>query len=167
MCRFISIAVEDTVEAKRYFAGYSVWDNDNKSFKSEVPSHYNALWVTNGHCSCDLYSNPSDPDKEAEKLRKRFSKPKYKKKGWSQERIDREINHILKKPKNEGGLSAMLFSCIHNYTNEIGSCFFHVGWYNGDQTKQGLNIVKRAKLSIERDSFNANNVNENVLYEFT
>ena len=166
MCRFISIAVEDANEAKKIFAGYTVWDNENKSFKSEVPQQYNTLWVTDGHCSCDFYSDPYDPEKEANKLRRRFSKPKYKKKGWSKERVEREVEQILNKPKKEGGLSALLFSCIQTYTNNIGSCYFHVGWYNGDQTKQGLNITEHSKVSISNDSFNSNSVNENVLYKF-
>ena len=167
MCRFISIAVEDVEEAKKIFAGYTVWGNENKSFKSEIPQQYNTLWITDGHCSCDFYSDPYDPENEAQKLRKRFSKPKYKKKGWSQERIEREIEHILNKPKEECGLSTSLFLCIQSYTKSIGSCYFHVGWYSGDQTKQGLNIVERSKVSVRTGSFNANDVNENVLYNFT
>ena len=35
MCRFISIAVEDTDEAKLIFAGYQVWENINKSFNTD------------------------------------------------------------------------------------------------------------------------------------
>ena len=167
MCRFISIAVEDPEEAKRIFPGYTVWDNENKSFKSKVPQKYKALWVTDGHCSCDYYSDPYDPENEAQKLKKRFSKPKYKKKGWSEERIEREIKHILSKPKEEGGLSSLLFLCIQNYTKTVGSCYFHVGWYNGDQTKQGLDINERTKVSLSAGPFKSNDVNENVLYEFT
>ncbi len=167
MCRFISIAVEDTKHAKRIFAGYTVWENENKSFKTEIPLKFSAPWLTDGHCSCDLFSNPYDPENEAQKLRKRFSKPKYKKKGWSQERIEREIENILKKPKEKGGLSTILFSCIQSYTKEVGSCYFHIGWYSGDQTKQGLNIIERSKVSVESGLFNANNIEENVLYQFT
>jgi len=167
MCRFISIAIEDVDEAKRFFAGYTVWENENKSFKSEVPPQYGTLWVTDGHCSCDFYSDPYNPESEAQKLRKRFSKPKYKKKGWSEERIESEVKKILSKPKQEGGLSSLLYSCIQNYTKAIGCCYFHVGWYDGDQTKQGLNIVERSNVPINSSSVNASNISENVLYKFT
>ncbi len=167
MCRFISIAVEDSREAKTIFTGYKVWENVNKSFGSEVPSHYHSLWVTDGHCSCDFYSDPFDPENEAKKYRKRFSKPKYRKKGWSQERIEREIEHILNKPVKKGGLSTPLFSCIESYTINIGSCYFHVGWYSGDQTRQGISIIERKKVSASGGVFTENEVNENTLYEFT
>jgi hypothetical protein len=167
MCRFISIAVENVEEAKRLFAGYTVWANENKSFKSELPPQFGTLWVTDGHCSCDFYSDPYDPENEAQKLRKRFSKLKYKKKGWSEERIEREVKQILGKPKQEGGLSSLLFSCIQHYTKNIGSCYFHVGWYDGDQTKQGLRIVDYANVSINSGSVNASDIDEDVLYKFS
>jgi hypothetical protein len=167
MCRFISIAVEDTEVAKSIFAGYNVWDNENKSFKSEIPPQYHPLWVTDGHCSCGFYSEPYDPEYESQKLRKKFSKPKYKKKGWSQERIEREIEHIMRKQKEKGGLSSLLFSCIEAYTKNAGSCYFHIGWYSGDQTKQGLNIADRKKVTLSSGSITESEVNENTLYEFT
>lgn len=167
MCRFISIAVEDVEEAKRIFAGYQVWENENKSFSLEIPLEYHALWVTDGHCSCGFYSEPYNPEQEAQKLRKRFSKPKYKKKGWSQERIEKEIENILRKPNAKGGLSAPLFASIENYTKHSGSCYFHVGWFSGDQIKQGLNIVERIKVTVGGGLFNENDVKEDTLYEFT
>lgn len=167
MCRFISIAVEDVEKVKKVFAGYRVWENENKSFKSEIPAQYHPLWVTDGHCSCDFYADPFNPENEAQKLRKRFSKSKYKKKGWSQERIEREIGHILNKPIQKGGLSTPLFSCIESYTKSTGSCYFHIGWYSGDQTKQGLNITERKKVSVTGEAITENEVNENILYEFT
>ncbi len=167
MCRFISIAVENSKEAISIFAGYEVWENENKSFKFEVPINCHALWVTDGHCSCDLYSEAYDPEVEAQKLRKRFSKPKYKKKGWSQERIEREIKHILNRPIKKGGLSMPLFSCIQRYTKNTGNCYFHVGWYSGDQTKQGLSIFERKNISLSGGAFTESEVKENTLYKFT
>lgn len=167
MCRFISIAVEDAEEAKKIFAGYSVWDNENKSFKPEIPSQYHLFWVTDGHCSCGFYSDPYDPEYESRKLRKKYSKQKYKKKGWSQERIEREIEHIMSKPKEKGGLSPLLFSCIEAYIKSKGSCYFHIGRYSGDQTKQGPNITDRKKVSVSSGAIAENEVNENTLYEFT
>lgn len=166
MCRFISIAVKDAGEAKNIFAGYQVWENQNSSFSSEIPPEYYPLWVTDGLCSCDFYSDPYNPEYEAQKLKKKFSKPKYKKKGWSHERIEREIENILSKPFAKGGLSLPLFICIKKYTKSSGNCYFHVGWFNGDQTKQGLNIVERKKVSVSAGEFEENEVNENTLYEF-
>ena len=167
MCRFISMAFEDKIEAKKIFAGYSLWDSENNSFRLEVPSVFNAVWVTDAHCSCDFYSEPYDPIMAAEKIKKRFSKPKYRKKGWSQERIEREVEHILKKPSREvGGLSEPLYHCIKTYIQEIGSCYFHIGWYSGDQNKQGLKINERSEHSISSGSFKASEINEDVLYIF-
>jgi hypothetical protein len=167
MCRFISMAVENVAEARRIFAGYALWDNENKSFKSEVPAKFEMLWVTDGHCSCGFYSKPYDPIVEKEKLIKRFSKPKYRKKGWSPERIEREVEAILNKPKVEGGLSRPLFSCLQSYTSEAGCCYFHMGWYSGDPDRQGLRIDKRLNVTISSGAIGAVEIYENVLYEFT
>ena len=161
------MAVEDKGKAKRIFVGYNLWDNENKSFKTEVAAEFDKLWVTDAHCSCAFYSEPYDPEVEVEKLKKRFSKPKYRKKGWTQERIDREVERILRiKSKDEGGLSKPLFHCLQNYVKEIGSCYFHIGWYSGDQTKQGLKIDEYSKVSISSGSINASEIYENVLYTF-
>ncbi len=94
MCRFISIAVEDEREAKRIFGGYSLWKNDNKSFISEVDTKFKTLWVTGGHCSCELYSYPYDPVAEAEKCKRKYSRSKYRKKGCPEEKIERDAEYF-------------------------------------------------------------------------
>ena len=162
------MAVENEREAKAIFAGYSLWKNENKSFNFELDSGFEALWVTDAHCSCAFYSEPYDPEAEAEKLRKRFSKSKYRKKGWTQERIEREVEHILNnKSKTEGGLSEPLFLCLQSYVTKIGRCYFHVGWYSGDQTKQGLKIDVRSKVSVSLGAINVSEIDKDVLYTFT
>ena len=161
------MAFKNREEAKKIFAGYSLWESENKSFRSEVYSEFETVWVTDAHCSCHFYSEPYDSIMEAEKLRKKFSKPKYRKKGWSQERIEREIEHILKKPSKEnGGLSEPLFYCIKTYTKEIGHCYFHIGWYSGNQNMQALKIEARSERSISSDTFKASEIDEDVLYTF-
>ncbi len=119
------MAVEDHGEAKTIFSGYNLLGNANKSFNIEAPSGFKALWVTDAHCSCAFYSEPYDPEVEAKKLRKRFSKTKYRKKGWTQERIDREVEYILRiRPKDEGGLSMLLFQCLQKYVKRSWQLLF-------------------------------------------
>lgn len=162
MCRFISIAVENVKEAERIFADYNVWKNDNKSFDSEIPSKHNALWITDGQCSCNFYSDPYNPKKEERKFRKKFSK-----KGWPSERKDKEVRKNLNKLKHEGGLNSELYSCIQNYTNNVGDCYLHIGWYDGDQTIENINIIEHTEISSNSTFFDSNNIIENVLYRFT
>ncbi len=167
MCRFISIAVEDEREAKRIFGGYSLWKNDNKSFISEVDTKFKTLWVTDGQCSCNLYSYPYDPVAEAEKYRKKFSRSKYRKKGWTEEKIEREVKFILnRKSKDKGGLSESLFYSLHHYVKEVGCCYFHLGWYSGDQNRQGINIHERPEIRLSSGSVEASEISEDVLYKF-
>lgn len=166
MCRFISIAVEDKEAAKRIFVGYSIEKNENIWFKREVPENFDTLWVTDTHCSCAFYSEPYDPDLEAEKIKKKFCKPKYKKRGWTEERIHREVAQILNRPKIRGGLSESLFHCLRLFTKESGHCYFHIGWYTGDQTKQRLTIEERIGLEIASEKFDANDIYENMIYTF-
>jgi hypothetical protein len=162
------MAVENQKEAKRIFGGCSLWKNENKSFKSEVGTKFNSFWVTGGQCSCALYSYPYDPEAESEKFRKKFSRLKYRKKGWSQDRVEREVEQILnRKSKEKGGLSEFLFHCLQNYTKEVGRNYFHFGWYSGDQNKQGLKIVERTEVILSSGLVNASEIYEDVLYTFT
>ena len=167
MCRFISTAVEDEGAAKRIFAGYSLWKNENESFKTEVGSAFKTMWLTDAHCSCAFYTSPYDPEAEAVKFRKKFTKPKYRKRGWTQERIEREEEHILKRSMEKGGLSESLFHCLQRYATEVGRCYFHIGWYSGDQNRQGLKIDERSEVLISSGSVNASEVYEDVFYTFT
>ncbi len=166
MCRFISIAVKEENQAKLIFTGYSLWSNQNKSFGREVPNDFEKLWVTDAYCSCAYYTDPFDPEMEAEKLRKKLSKPKYKKKGWTAERVEREVEKILTKKSNAGGLSEPLYDNLRKYVSEVGSCYFHVGWYTGDQSKQRININERLSLNMASGSILASEINEDVLYTF-
>lgn len=165
MCRFITIGVENVAEAKKIFADYTVWGNTNKSFISEIPTKHKMLWVTDEQCSCAFYSIPYDPEKDAEKLKKKFSKPKYRKK-WTAERIDREVKEILSRTKQNGGLNFHLFSCVQNYSINFGNCYLHVGWYDGDQTKDDIKIEDRVSVAINLSELTANDICENILYKF-
>jgi len=165
MCRFISMAFEYKEEAKRIFGGYKVWDNENQAFNLEVPTDYASLWITDGHCSCCYYTYPYDPEKDADKLRKRYRK---KKKGWSAERIEQEVaKTISSRNKENGGLSDPLFACIKDYVREAGPCYFHIGWFSGDQTKQGIKFRGRQAQTLATGEFGAENVLEDVLYRFS
>ena len=158
------MAVEDKSKAKLIFAGYDIWGCENKSFISKVNSNFDTLWVTEGQCLCSLFSEPYDPLLAAEKLRKKFSKPKYRKKGWSEARIEREIERIQKTSKKEGGLSSLLFNNIQTYTKEVGICQMHVGWYSGDQNKEGIIINECVDFIVSANVGRAREINENVLY---
>ena len=160
------MAFEDKSEAKNIFSGYTILDCKNIVFISEVNPHFDTVWVTDGHCSCSLYSEPYDPVLAAEKLRKKFTKPKYRKKGWSEDRVEREVERILKTSKIEGGLSSLLFQCIQTYTKTIGMCQMHVGWYSGDQNEEGISIYERLDFPINTNIEKANEIYENVLYTF-
>lgn len=160
------MAVEDKSKAKILFSGYTIWDCENKYFISKIKPHFETVWVTDGHCSCSLFSEPYDPSLEATKLRKKFSKPKYRKKGWSEARVEREIDRILKTSKKEGGLSSPLFDCIQTYTKEVGICQMHIGWYSGDQNKEGITINESSEFLVNTGARKSNEIHENVLYTF-
>ena len=110
---------------------------------------------------------PYDPKSEAEKLIKKVSKPKYKKKGWSKEKIEREVAQLLGRPKAGGGLSKPLFECVRVYAKTCGDCYWHIGWDAGDQTKEGVRIIDRVGFEVGSDSVEAEDIDENILYRFT
>lgn len=162
------MAIKDNAEAKKIFSGYVIYACENKSFRSVMLPEFNSVWVTDGHCSCNFYSEPYDPILAIEKLRKIFSKPKYRKKGWTNDRIEKEIKKILKTThKNDGGLSEPLFNCLQTYTREVGLCQIHIGWYSGDQNNEGLRIEEILELLISNNFNKAIEIKENVLYKLT
>ena len=73
-----------------------------KTDHEKLTADHGPRTVPDGHCACNLFSAPEDdkPNNLAEKLRAKYAKPKYKKLGWSEQKIVRVVAEQLAEPTN-------------------------------------------------------------------
>jgi hypothetical protein len=98
MCYFITVSIHpdyDAILQERLKAEYSIVKTANPSLLKMLPENFKAYVVITGMCSCNLYSKPQDPEIEAEKIRKKYRKPKFRKEGWSEAKIERAISDSI------------------------------------------------------------------------
>ncbi len=164
MCRFIALAVKEKQFVYESFAGYCVSKNTNATLVNAVPEGYTWLWITDGHCSCGLYTPIPDIDKEITKIRKKYSKPKYKKKGWNDKRINEKIEGIKMKCRS-GGLSEPLYKDLRNYVITHRKCFFFIGWISGNPNEEPFSIAGVESFEISGESVSQSEFKENLLYK--
>jgi hypothetical protein len=163
MCRFIALAVKEKQPVYEALSGYFLSDNTNTTLVNAVPGGYTWLWITDGHCSCGFYTPILDIDKEITKIRKKYSKPKYRKKGWNEKRINEKIEGIKKKCRSSG-LSEPLYKALRNYLITHRKCFFFIGWISGDPNEEPFSITGVENFEISGESFNQSDIKENLLY---
>jgi hypothetical protein len=109
MCLFIAFAIENTKKAALFFSKFECSKNLNTSFNERLPPKYSSFWLTLGECSCHFYSNVYNKEEEYQQLKKKFSASKYKKKGWSEKRIEKEIILIQNKSKKKRWIRLITF----------------------------------------------------------
>lgn len=165
MCRYITLAVDNTEALRSIFSGFSLSICNNQSILGQLPDGYIAFWLTDGHCSCDLYTIDFDPEEEIEKIYRKYSKPKYRKLGWTARRIQDKIDGLKKKQKTQQGLNVDLQNKLYEYVKQHGQCFLLVSWYSGDIDSETVNIGENIACDLSTPSPTA--FNENVLYKLT
>lgn len=168
MCYFFLAATQDLSKCKKHFSGYYILPAKNNSLNSFLPAGFQSFWITSGMCACDLYSQPYDPDTEIEKIRKKYSKPKYKKRGWTTEEINQKIEAIIKKKaKINGGLSEALFQDISSFAQKNGVFFLYIKWFQGDIETENISIKQIKKINFQSGDCTNEDIRENTLFEFT
>ncbi|MFQ5928359.1 MAG: hypothetical protein ACE5MK_01575, partial [Acidobacteriota bacterium] len=84
MCYFITVGIAEKFESvfkQRMRPEFGIDRSSNTSILHNLDPADVAFEVITGMCSCDLFTQPRDLEKEAERLRHKYSKPKYKKRG--------------------------------------------------------------------------------------
>ena len=138
----------------------------NPSVSKRLPKDYESVAIITAMCSCDLYSSPAKPDekeKEKEALRR-----KYKKKGWSENKIQRALNDHEKNLKvRRDGFRDDFFSWICDLSEKApNSLFILVHFYGGDLETEELNINQSTVKAVELRSLQQK-IDQDVLVEIT
>ena len=158
MCYFITVSIpnSDTEILKSGIPrGLHLIESSNPSINHHMPEKYVSYVVTSGGCSCDLFSEEPEEyehDRRINKLRK-----KYKRKGWSESKIERSLSQAksaAQTPKTVGLRDDVRYY-LSDVFNQINEMRIVVHWYNGDVETEKISISK--KLLVSSDKFRNEN----------
>ena len=100
MCNFILASVEEE-HAHIFKKGmrYHMSETNSNEWINKFHKNDASYFITNGHCSCEFTYNmeekPPITDEDIEELKtktiEKLSKPKQRKHGWTQEKIEEEV----------------------------------------------------------------------------
>ena len=150
MCYFITISIPDSgieFAKEKIPRNIHLSPSSNPATQNLIPNNYQHLYVTSGGCSCDLFNedhNESTKDKIEEKLRR-----KYKKKGWSENKIQRAVSQANTDSTNNRsvGLSDDLKFYISDLLTKIKDVRLLIHWYSGVADQEKIEIKHGPTIS--------------------
>ena len=171
MCYFITIAVDEKHEStlkQKLRSSFRLSPSENPYIKARLKPQDVSFVMADGMCACGLFRQPQlveNEDRE-EKLRLKYSKPKYKKLGWTEAKIERAIADILSKPANEfSGLRADLRWQLCDLVADVGRVLILVHFYSGDTETDEVQIKSTKAITCEDLRDNDAIVDEDSLVE--
>jgi hypothetical protein len=115
MCYFITLGVPENEEVifKKELTNKIEFDRNNNNYIKDIfPANYKLFNIIQGGCSCDLYENVQYEEKINHLV------DKYKKKKWSDGKINRAIEDYKKSNSEKSNDTAKkLFNYIKNRNN--------------------------------------------------
>lgn len=167
MCFYITVAVErkhKSLLKAKLRGSFTVSPIDNPSILSNLKPGQVAFVVTDGMCSCSLYTRTYALEDTEEKVRRKYSK--YKKHGWTEAKINRAIADSLSRPKPDFlGLRSDLRSQLADLASEAGRVFLVVHYYSDGTETEEVPIIGKKVLSCETMQNNDESVEEDTLIE--
>lgn len=169
MCYFITVAVDEKHESmlkQKLRSSFTLLPSQNPSIARHLKPQDKSFLITNGMCACDLFAKPHLIENNEEKLRQKFSKPKYKKLGWTKAKIERVIADSLSKPgKDFSGLREDLRWSLCDLVSETKQATVIVHFYSGDVEIEEVQITEKKIVACEDLQNNDEAVKENALIE--
>ena len=148
MCYFITVGVAEKhadVLRQQLSGTFGVAPVSNESILKFLPADHQTFNL-GGMCSCHLYTKSRSEPLEAGKLRS-----KYKKKGWSEDKINRAIADKLSAQKESfKGLRPDLREQLSNIAADVGRLSVVAHFYSGGVESEAVPIMGRKIVS--RDS---------------
>jgi hypothetical protein len=162
MCYFLTIAIparHAKLARDAFGRGLGVSETENARLKSAFPASYKMYLITEGMCSCGLYSDPekNEPirDEAAQANRLRAA---YERRGWSEAKIERAVEQSLghrTKMNIPSGLQPELkekLSALFHDAEE-GGLFVH--FYDDDIESARLPTLHSLKCTLDEFSSDA------------
>jgi hypothetical protein len=136
MCYFIGIGLPPPAAGRlleEFGRGYMLSPTSNASIRAGLPASFHPRLLTSGMCSCDLYHRPGVPSPEPSPERMR---DRYRKRGWSEAKIDRAISRSRASPRAArsgfSGLRADVAAGILAVARDAGPLALVVHCYSGE-----------------------------------
>ena len=159
MCYFITVAFPKAMASSilaELPKGLQPLTVTNQAITKLLPKDYGSLAIITAMCSCDLYSPalPGEKERVKEVLRR-----KYKKKGWSENKIQRALDDHEKsiKVRLEGFRDDFLNWLTASVSSTQSSFFVFVHMYRGlienEELVIGIATVKVAEFGTFQKSF--------------
>ncbi len=151
MCYFITVSVPRTKEdilKSNIPRGLSIFECSNPSIIEYLPKDYSLYYLITGMCSCDLFSEENN-EEDIQKTEKKLIK-KYRKKGWSENKIKRAITQSLSHAtsnKSKAGLRDDAKMFLADIATKAGNIKIIVHMYSGDQNAERFDIQEGIEVS--------------------
>ena len=146
MCHFLTIAVprEAVPEVPEDFRHTIRFDeHTNQSVTRYMPDDWACFTATSGGCSCDFYRVPfDDSDDSARRVKK------YKKKGWSDAKIQRALDGRKESQHETAGLREDIFELVIGLARESGEVRLALHWYSGDVETERFSLRDAGRVSL-------------------
>ena len=120
-----------------------------------MPENYISYIVTTGGCSCDLFSEEPEEDEQEKRISK--LRRKYKRKGWSDAKIERSISQAISAAQapRKAGLRDDLRFYLSDVIEELNEMRIVIHWYNSGVETEEISIAR--SLFISNDDFRNKN----------
>jgi len=147
MCRFLTIAVSgksvpEVPEEFRRTINFA--EQSNPSVIEHSPPDWISFTVTSGGCSCNLYRALATAPDDRSKIEK-----KYRKKGWSNAKIQRAIESHELEPSRSAGLRVDALDLVENLANAFGEIRLSLRWYSGDVGTENFALKDAGCMSLK------------------
>lgn len=136
MCYFIGLGLPPAASHRllgEFGRGYMLPPTSNASVRAGLPASFESRLLVSGMCSCDLYRRPGvpPPGPSPEGMRDR-----YRKRGWSEAKIDRAISRSRASTgavrSGFSGLRADVATGILAAARDAGPLALVVHFYSGE-----------------------------------
>ena len=170
MCYFITVAVEEEHQStlrQKLRSSFTLFRSENPSIKDNLKPQEVSFVIASGMCACDLFRpRMIENENEEERLRRKYAKPKYKKLGWTEAKIERVIADSLSKPVNDfSGLRADLRWQLCDLVADVRRVSIVVHFYSGDTETEEVPIREKKAITCEDLRDNDESVVEDTLVE--
>jgi hypothetical protein len=169
MCYFISVAVDKKYEStlkQKLRSSFTLLPSENSSIANHLKPQDTVFLITNGMCACELFAKPDFIEKSEETLRQKYSKPKYKKLGWTEAKIERAIANRLSKPaKDFSGLREDLRWSLYDLVSETKRATVIVHFYSDDIETEEVSITEKRIITCEDLQNKDASIEEDTLIE--
>lgn len=156
MCWFVTIAVDprsrNVIERALAERGILTLEWVESTPTTNVfPAGVSCAQITDGSCSCALYSKPAEPGRLEGELA--AERRRLEKKRWSSSKIDRAISAKAESAARPSRFTeaADAFKALTAYlVGELGAVQVFAHFYSGNQHREAVGLPERSSVSLHQ-----------------